>query len=264
MRLLVPLLLAISAFAHAGPGKFKRSAWTPPAGSRLDLDALSKPLSAAETKTLDSNWQPKVDHPDTRNLRYDQPPAIRLPGQQGWLYQSLDCAQRGKLYRCRPVVLRLSQSPSGLAVQSKRDLGASLGPQDLSFEYLPPALADLDGDGQQEILVRYRRRGIESEYAADWLSILNLPDLANAITPRRIGMIKEKTGANECSFELYSVQLNRDKLKDLRVVDADGCDAPSSAEIEHDREHGDKTPTYTGIDDYVATPKRRFELTPHR
>jgi hypothetical protein len=213
---------------------------------------------------LDAAWQPKLAHPDVRNLHYDQLPAVRLPGQMGWLYQTLDCAQRGKLYRCHPVVLRLVEESSGLTVKSKRDLDASLDAQDVSFEYLPPAVVDLDGDGQQELLVRYRRHPAESEYTAESLSILNLPDLSNAITPRRIGMFKDKTGTNECAFEFYSLHLNRDKLKDLRLIDADGCDAPSSDEVEHDREHGDKTPAYTGIDDYLATPKRRFEIITRR
>lgn len=213
--------------------------WTAEAGTgggvpwasleRVDLDAAAQQLTKAE----------QIDLPDAGAAAqaamraaklpwvFVQPKAVRLPGGEGLLWQTVHC----KKAVCVPEVELRKQAATGSERIEGVSLAGDLGKAERNLRYLPPGLFDVDGDGKPELLIRTQHDRGEGEAAlvVDRLEIVRLPDLVSVLVGEELGA--KGKGGPTCARELYRIDSNGDGLWDLRLRDGKGC-TPSRAGVQ--------------------------------
>lgn len=229
-------------FGGGGESGAKR----PKAGelAAFNFEAAAKLLAKkAKREKLQTEELPEVPS----SLTYKEGPAMRLPGKRGILQRLLKCADG----RCLPYLVLADDESGHAEVRGSASL-PGLRRDAAEMEYLPLGLADIDRDGKEELLIRYKVHYPAREGTGllwnEILVVVNLPDMTVALQHELASGGSEKE-TDRCSHSVTVLDLDGDKRNDLRVQRVCVCGANPTC-----------SPAPAPPEEFITNSDRRFVL----
>lgn len=245
MRALTTALLLFGAL-DATPGM--AAADTAVAGGLdsgvLDFDKLAEqvkerrvPVSSADLPKLPPGFENEPAVP------------LRLSEKPDLVQAYLRCPEK----RCNVRVVLMRQQGQDFNVTAKLDLPA-LPRNSTGLSFAPAALFDIDGDGKEELLVRYTIHGPDraalGPMHTEMLAVVQVPEMALALD-REIAWYGNPEGDPRCAVAVSRLDLNGDRRLDLRF--ARTCSCPKDAYAPCRK---------SGTEEFLAGANHRFTARP--